>query len=140
MRRGRYLGLAVLALAGISFAAAAKEDSMAGYYGNTLVAYNPGVFERHSWYNSDGTSVLFSAAYAPEGLITLSIREQQWQYFDGYVPRILPRGYDTKGMNAYSNIGLMLYAHVPGQHWRELVPEGPDQDLHEQFTIVPGHQ
>ena len=88
---------------------------MAGYYANTLIAYNPGVFERHSWYNPDGTAVHFSAAWMPEGFISLSIHEEKWKFFDGYVPRLLPRDTDTKGMNAYSNVGLMLQSHLPGR-------------------------
>ncbi len=134
------LSLAVLVFTGLSFAALAKQDSMAGYYANTLVAYNPGVYERHSWYNPDSSAVHFTAAWTPEGFITLSIHEEQWKFLEGYVPRILPRDYDTKGLTAYSNVGLMLQAHFPGEHWRELVPDGPNQDVHEQFTLVPGHQ
>jgi hypothetical protein len=122
------------------FAALAKEDAMIGLYGNTLIVYDPGTFERHTWFSKDGTAVHIDGSWMPEGLIALRVKEDRWRLFDGFVPRIIDIDSKTPDSPARNALGMMLHNHYPGTHWHELIPSGPNQDLREQYTIVPGRQ
>ena len=69
---------------------------MIGLYGNTLIIYDPGNFERHTWFNRDGTAVHIDGAWMPEGLIALRVKEDKWRLFDGFVPRIIDSDAKTR--------------------------------------------
>ncbi len=124
----------------LPFVAMAKEDAMIGLYGNTLIVYDPGSFERHTWFAKDGSSIHVDGSWMQEGLIALRVKEDKWRLFDGFVPRIIYSDAKTPDTPAGNAQGMMLHNHYPGAHWHELMPNGPDQDAREQYTIVPGRQ
>lgn len=128
----------------IALPAQAKEVNMAGYLGNTLVVYIPDSIERHTWYDlggldeggySFGSAVHFDAAIGANGTITLQTLEEKWRQDKRDFPRVVP--IDAQGREG---VALQLRNHFPGDHWRELTPDGPNVDKREQYTIVPAHQ
>ena len=133
----------VFALA-IAVPADAKEVNMHGYIGNTLIVYIPGSIERHTWYDlsgfdddgyAQGTAIHFDASVAPNGAIKLDAYDEKWRQDKRDFPRVVPVYASGK-----EGVALQLRNHFPGDHWRELIPEGSHMDLREQYTIVPAHQ
>ena len=127
--------IAGAALAGTALMpATANENTMAGYYENTLVSFVTNMFENRTWYNKDGSAVHFNAEWK-NGQIALDAYDEKWVLDDGYVPRVTPVGADGK-----KGLSVMEHNHFPGQTWRMLQPDGPYQDMRIVYTIMPGHQ
>ena len=114
-----------------------NEKGLAGYMDNTLVVFDPDVFERHTWYSPDGTVVHFDAGLAADGKLTLTSREGKWRFEREQI--IYSVDADGK-LGAPELQGFSMNSHVPGQIWHELVPEGPRQNMRDIYTLVPGRQ
>src|SRR5262245_25124211 len=117
MNRIAYAFAAVAAVSTLTTIAAAKEDTMIGYYENTLVTYITNVFENRTWINKDGSVVHFNAGWK-NGQVVLDAYDAKWKLDDGYVPRIV-----ETDANGKTGIAVMHHNHFPGQTWRMLQPD-----------------
>src|SRR5262249_1087411 len=98
---------------------------------------DPDVFEHHTWYNKDGTSVHFNADMMPNGQIGMTIKEGHWK-FKGEAS-VVP--IDASGKEGPMELqGFSENGHKPGDVWHELVPEGPRANTRDIYTLVPAHQ
>jgi len=149
------LGLLCIAASGAAFAYSeygasnpgnpfdVNELHMAGFNRNTLVVYIPGLSEKHTWYMVTGSAKLFDfgtaqhfdAEIMPNGNISMKVHAEKWRQDTSDFPRVVSVNADGS-----DGLALQLRNHFPGDHWRELVPGGPHQDMREQYTIIPGHQ
>jgi hypothetical protein len=138
--------------------AAARDDPMRGYYGNTLACYWPGVFQCRVWWNKDGSETYFEARYLPEGIITMKTVDGRWSMYvanNQYCVRDArltaspentkkplpppPKPEDDAALAARNGCQPITDA-MPGDHWFKLHGNGWYQNEREQFVLLAGHQ